>query len=230
MTDEEKYDAIKDKLRKDFFIITRNRFWSFLGGMITFLIVAGIISYKASLSAIESTTAKNTIETIVSYEKESESSLKVINTNMQHSDQLLKNLNQKIASLNGLVEELRSIRELVEKGNPWIEYSEDIKDVIKDSEKYEYAIIRNGGFRILNWSAWNKGYRVMTDHYMIGDNQPFRLGGSMWIWDTDDPRDDKGVCHLYYISEQDGIKATTSGNFQNKSPKRECIVYRRIRK
>ena len=92
-------------------------------------------------------------------------------------------------------------------------FSKNIKDVTEEGHLYEYAILRNRGFRTVTASTWNSGWRVMTSPYMTGDSKPFMLGGSLWIWDTDDKRDDKGVYHVYYLyTDKGGTIAGGEGN------------------
>lgn len=61
---------------------------------------------------------------------------------------------------------------------------------------------------------------------------PFRVGGSMWIWDTYDPGDDAGVLHLYYAMDQGfaGPSNARSGNGLTGAEKGgEGWIYRRLR-
>ena len=115
-------------------------------------------------------------------------------------------------------------------GGTWEPLGRDIKEVVNDVVKYEYALVRNGGFRTLTASEWNRGWRVMTSPYMTGDSERFTLGGSMWIWDTRDARDDSGLYHLYYFF-QNGEAVATDGNGSRSggSDSGEGIVYRRLR-
>jgi len=82
--------------------------------------------------------------------------------------------------------------------------------------QYEFAIMRNGGFRILHVSHWNGGYRFMTEPYWRGDTpKDFSLGGSFWIIGTKDPAetDCKGKPALhYYYQFVDGTVKISGGN------------------
>lgn len=112
----------------------------------------------------------------------------------------------------------------------WEPIGQDIKEAIKDVVLYEYALVRNDGFRTLTASTWNEGWRVMTSPYMTGDSGRFTLGGSMWIWDTIDARDDGGLYHLYYFFQDGGVVAKDgNGDLSDGSDSGEGIVYRRLR-
>ena len=155
-------------------------------------------------------------------------------TPLECYEQSLKNLQDTLRYVAGLQKEMEAlkqsltkIKEAIERGNPWESFSENLKDVIEETNKYEYAVIRNGGFRTLTASEWNGGWRVVTSPHMTGDRDVFRLGGSMWIWDTRDSRDDRGIYHLYYYYGKDGVRATQSGNGLDLKSRK---MYRRLRK
>lgn len=75
-------------------------------------------------------------------------------------------------------------------------------------QKKEFMISRNDAFRKLIFSNWNGGCRAMTEHYFTGDSKEnFRLGGSVFIYNTRDPRDNNCLYHLYYYSNQGGTRA-----------------------
>ena len=119
----------------------------------------------------------------------------------------LADLEDSIRALSRRVDELTDELQKKDSEKEWHLFGRDIKEAVKDSVKYEYATMRNGGFRRLTASNWNRGQRVMTSAYMTSDVTPFRMGGSMWIWGTNDPRDDDGVYHLYYYFQGDGVVA-----------------------
>ena len=159
--------------------------------------------------------------------------------NLQDTLQYVARLQEEIEALK---QSLTDIKSAIERGNPWelfneeLSFSESFKNVIKEIEKepvktlkYEYAVIRNGAFRTLTASTWNGGWRVMTSPYMTGDKEKFVLGGSMWIWGTQDPRDDAGVYHLYYYADGSAVSAR-DGNGLNKPAEGEDKIYRRLRK
>ncbi|MCA3451373.1 MAG: hypothetical protein INF92_13610 [Rhodobacter sp.] len=88
--------------------------------------------------------------------------------------------------------------------------------------RFEFAIMRNGGFRILHVSSWNSGHRFMTEPYWRGDSPAnFALGGSLWIIGTQDPAE--AACtgntakHYYYefragtVNISSGSSCTTEG-------------------
>ena len=125
---------------------------------------------------------------------------------------------------------LTDIRNLIERGNPWESFSENIKDLIKDGDTYEYAVFRNGDFRTVTASGWNSGWRVMTSPYMTGDSGTFRLGGSAWNWDTSDQRDNDGVFHLYYYTSNEGTIARDGNGLTEADEGGEGTIYRRPRK
>ena len=82
--------------------------------------------------------------------------------------------------------------------------------------RYEFAIMRNGGFRIVHVSDWNSGHRFMTEPYWRGDRPSnFYLGGSVWLIGTDDPAE--GACNgntalHYYYQYSDGKVSINNGN------------------
>ena len=70
----------------------------------------------------------------------------------------------------------------------------------------------------------------MTSPYMTGDSGRFLLGGSVWIWDTGDERDDRGVYHLYYYALGGTIDATSGNGWTKADEGGEGKIYRRLRK
>ena len=224
-------DNFKKELEKEYLLIKKGKWWSFLGGAMAFLVVTGLISYKASLQAVEGTAAKNATDEILRLKGEAQKEQQYISERNLESERLIQTLNTRVEAITGLLNKLNSIQSLVEEGNPWKPYSNNVKDVLKDTQKYEYAIMRNGGFRQVSASTWNSGYRVMTEPYMTGDNKRFTLGGSVWIWNTNDARDDSGVYHMYYYATNEGVVATTSGNGLTKADAGgEGEIFRRPRK
>jgi hypothetical protein len=74
----------------------------------------------------------------------------------------------------------------------------------------EYAMIRNGGLRMLTFSEWNGGIRAMTDAYWRGDDPAeFRLGGSYWTINTGvgaaEDCDAGEIYHTYYSYNGTGV-------------------------
>jgi len=100
---------------------------------------------------------------------------------------------------------MRDLMELIEgervKGVPVLE-----RHVIK----YEYAMVRNGGFRTLTFSEWNGGIRAMTNDYLRGDTEKnFKLGGSFFTIGTErgnEPRcpNPTHVYHRYFSYNSNG--------------------------
>lgn len=76
--------------------------------------------------------------------------------------------------------------------------------------RYEYAMVRNGGFRTLTFSEWNGGIRAMTNDYLRGDSeQDFKLGGSFFTIGTEqgnEPRcpNPSHVNHRYFSYNSNG--------------------------
>ena len=232
-TDELK-EELKEELEKEYLIIKKGKWWSFIGGAAMFLVVTGLISYNASLKALEKTSAKTTVKELENLKISADQQLEYVRINRSKSEELVKKMEDDLSSSQVLMEKLNEIQALISVGNEWEEYSDNIKDVLNEPRKYEYAIHRNGGFRALNYSTWNGGYRVTTDIYMTGDTNgagtKFRLGGSTWVWGTKDPLDDKGVYHFYYTSGANGFE-TSSGNGLTKADTGgEGKIFRRLRK
>ena len=80
----------------------------------------------------------------------------------------------------------------------------------------EFAMIRNGGLRVLTFSEWNGGIRLMTDAYWRGDDaSEFRLGGAYWTINTDvgaaEDYDAGEIYHTYYSYNDTGVNRD-SGN------------------
>ena len=154
-----------------------------------------------------------------------------LSKNLGHSKIKLLEMDKQLDAMSTFEQSLMDIRDSIKHGNPWKPFSKNIKDATKESDKYEYAVFRNEGFRTLTASSWNSGRRVITSPYMTGDSDTFKLGGSLWIWDTKDQRDDNGIYHLYYYYTNEGTIATTSGNAQtNAENGGEGMIYRRPRK
>ena len=141
---------------------------------------------------------------------------------------LVLSLQVTLASLDALTAELQDTKDQL--GGTWEPFGRDIKEVVNDVVKYEYALVRNGGFRTLTATSWTNGWRVMTSPYMTGDSDRFTLGGSMWIWGTEDARDDGRLYHLYYYF-RGGEAVATDGNGirSGGADSGEGIVYRRLR-
>ena len=226
------YEEIKKSLEKDYLIIKKGKWWSFLGGAVTFVVIAGFVSYQAGLRALEghaATKATAEIETLLAKAKTDRDE---IGQNLADSKNRLSEMDEQLAAMSELWQSLTEIKEAIERGNPWEPFSDNLKDVIKETDKYEYAVMRNGAFRTLTASEWNDGWRVMTSPYMTGDKERFTLGGSMWIWGTQDSRDDAGVYHLYYYYVNGGvISVEDEGNKLTKADTGgEGMIYRRLRK
>lgn len=106
----------------------------------------------------------------------------------------------------------------------WVKFADNLReamdkvalDPIGTTTNYEFMMTRNAGMRILHFSSWNSGLRVMTEPYMTGDSSSagalYRLGGSMWVLNNEyDPQSssctsDK-VYHRYYYYSSDGVRA-----------------------
>jgi len=133
------------------------------------------------------------------------------------SNEVSKLSDQILAVRNPWVEDGRSLRSLVE--NVHSQNTPRTPLLERDVVKYEFAMLRNGGFRTLTFSDWNGGIRVMTNSYIRGDftennNGVFALGGSFWIYETRDPNDNcpgGEIMHHYYGDTSAGIRIW-SGN------------------
>ena len=225
------HEDLKKSLEKDYLLIKKTKLLYLVGGAIAFLVASGVVSFQSALVVVEGHAAKTATEAIKDLKEKAQSEYAVILRNRIDSKGKLVEMDTRLASMSTFEQSLKDIKDAFELGNPWKTFSSDIKDVTKDSEKYEYAVLRNGGFRTLTASGWNSGYRVMTSPYMTGDSGQFTLGGSMWIWDTRDRRDDKGVLHLYYFYTGNGTIATNSGNGLTRADDGgEGKIYRRLRK
>ena len=223
-------------------MIPKSRFWHFLGGTVALVIASGFISFGAALGAIEDaiegTTIQETQEAIEGIRQKAQDSGKEIETLRTKSSALVAEVNTQLDAISTLEQSLASIRSAIERGNPWEKFSTNIKDTAGTQEsnsQFEYAVLRNGGFRTLTVSQWNGGWRVMTSPYMTGDApgpsaNPFRLGGSMWIWDTKDPEDDEGVYHYYYYADGGSIRPSGGNGLTGAERGEEGHFYRRLRK
>lgn len=95
----------------------------------------------------------------------------------------------------------------IEKDLTWTPFSQDLREIVPNKSdvpgmlekaQYEYAVFRNGGFRKINTSTWNGGWRVFTEPYMGGDvhesedstNTKFSIVRSFWYWQTRSKLDD----------------------------------------
>ena len=47
------YEEMKKSLERDYLIIKKGKWWSFLGGVVAFVVIAGFVSYQAGLRALE---------------------------------------------------------------------------------------------------------------------------------------------------------------------------------
>lgn len=110
--------------------------------------------------------------------------------------------------------------------------AETMDKIVADSSllnQYEFRILRNGGPFLLKFSYWNRGLRAMTEPFMTADNQPYLLGGSMWVTNnTSDPSSQTcpagQVYHRYYYYQSGSVQAT-GGN----GCRAETAVYARKR-
>jgi len=82
--DTKEYEGLQKLIERDYFLIKKGRWWSFLGGMLCFFVVAGFVSYKASLSAVESTSAKAASDSIARLKSKAEDDVSFI-SNLRES-------------------------------------------------------------------------------------------------------------------------------------------------
>ena len=157
-------------------------------------------------------------------------------------DLLLRDMEETRADLPGevraLTEQVRALTEQVNalgaevtRVGAWEPFSQNIRDVVENTVEYEYAIVRNGGFRTLTASTWDVGWRVMTTEYISGNTAPFRLAGSIGTWGTNDPREREcgvgGVLHHYYHTQGGGSVSTWGNGCRFEGG--EDVIYRRRR-
>ena len=231
------YEDLKKSLEKDYLIVKKRQWWHFLGGALAFLFLAGVVTYQSSVQALKGSSAVLATRAVEKLEVEARVDRNKIGEHLSNSEANLAEMESRLRlistieqSLTTIEQSLTAIINTIERGNPWESFSNNIKDVIKDGDKYEYALFRNGDFRTVTASQWSSGWRVMTSPYMIFDSGPFRLGGSAWIWDTADPRDNDGVFHFYYSTTTEGT-ITRDGNGLTKADEGgEGAIYRRPRK
>ena len=224
------YEDLKKSLERDYFIIKKRNWMHFLAGAVIFLVLSGVISVQATREVLKGTVAKKATNEIEKLVVEAEGDRKKISEHLNTADTNLMEMERKLRAMSTFEQSLTDIRNLIERGNPWESFSQNIKDVIRDRDTYEYALIRNGYFRTVTASEWNSGWRVMTSPYMTGDSETFTLGGSAWIWDTKDPRDKDGVFHLYYYASNEGIIARSGNGLTKADEGGEGTIYRRPRK
>ncbi|WP_299620456.1 hypothetical protein [uncultured Tateyamaria sp.] len=110
-----------------------------------------------------------------------------------------------------------------------------LKDPITFTTQNEFMMQRNSGMRVLYFSGWNSGLRVMTEPYMTGDSLTdgaiYQLGGSMWVTQNDlDPIaqkcPEKTVYHRYYYYTSDGVRPSLT---DSNGCTTESVVYARKR-
>lgn len=234
------FDEIAESLRNDYVMIPKDRWWFVLSGVATFFVATGIVSYQSALKVVEDSAAADAVQAIEELRGEAQDDRNTIGILLAGSSAALNEMNGQLEAMSTLEQSLADIRTVIERGNPWEQFSDNIKDIDgteKEHLRYEYAVWRNDGFRTLTISGWNGGRRVMTSPYMTGDwlpsqgNPSFKVGGSMWIWDTLDPADDDGVFHLYYYADGGSIESTGSGNgLTGAEQGGEGYFYRRLRK
>ncbi|MEM8936669.1 MAG: hypothetical protein AAGC77_09710, partial [Pseudomonadota bacterium] len=223
---KDSYDKIVEKLKDEYFLIKQGRVWAFLGGAIAFVVAAGLISYQSGLAAVRGSAAQNATTRILGLQKTAEETVAEIGSAERSGSVILQRMNDQLNSISSIGAALDSIEKTVGGKNPWVPFSENIKDVLQGQDQFEYAISRNGGIRRLNSSEWNGGFRVTTEPYMTGDGG-FRLGGSVWVWETKDRNDDRGVYHYYYYYTDVGV-ITEGGNGLTKADAGgEGMIYRR---
>lgn len=229
-------EEVKKQFEKEYLMVSKGKWWSFLGGAFAFLIATGLVSYKASMEAISSTPAENAILEIENIKSIAGQELESIEDTSKKAEKLVLGLENDVGSVKEIDTKLEDIKKIVSSGNKWEKLdSKNIKNVSKDTNVYEYAMLRNGSFRKLTFSTWNDYYIVMTDIYMAGDYEhfstefrdrhgdKFRLGGSLWRWSKHDER----VYHLYYFSTPDGFIAFDGNGFTKADSGGEGDIYRR---
>ena len=234
------HEEIAESLKKEYLMLRKGRWWSFLGGAAMFVIATGFVSYQAALKAVEGSAAEKAVQAIEMLRDQAQNDRNAIDTLRAGSREALNEMNTRLDAMSTLAQSLAEIRSTIERGNPWEQFSDDIMKIVGDEAdnfRYEYAVLRNGDFRTLTVSTWNGGWRVMTSPYMTGDSlndeiQRFRLGGSMWFWGTDDERDDDGPYHMYYFADDGSIKPTGMGNERRTAAAQglKGYFYRRPRK
>ena len=228
------YEEISESLKEDYLMVPKGRWWFFLGGAATVVLATGIVSYQAALEAVKGSAAAEAVDAIKELRDEAQNDRNTIGTLLAGSHEARDEMNAQLDAMLTLEQSLADIRSAIEHGNPWEQFSDNIKAIHgteEDQLRYEYAVWRNHGFRTLTISAWNGGWRVMTSPYMTGDTaEDFRVGGSMWIWDTQDERDDGGVYHFYYFVADGSIEPSGGNKLTGAERGGEGYFYRRLRK
>ena len=84
------YEAIKKSLERDYLIIKKGKWWSFLGGAVAFVVIAGFVSYQAGLSALKDPAVANATDKIETLLAEAKADREKIRQNLANSEEQLK--------------------------------------------------------------------------------------------------------------------------------------------
>lgn len=126
------------------------------------------------------------------------------------------------ANLEQALAELKAQNDKILTTLQWFEFAPNVgvafERVTEDRSlplKLEFMMARNTGARQLTFSRWNHGLRLTTSPYMTGDVTPYTLGGSMWVYNTDDPNSKtctggQAYHYYYYIAGAATYKDPTS--------------------
>ena len=179
--------------------------------------------------------------------------LNTATVNAGNLDQTLKDLMDELKSVNaGLKSDIAALKTQIDADTQWTVYADTVSKAFgkvsdADLKKFEFGVMRNGGFRKAHFSTWNRGQgrRLMTEAYMTGDGPYYVLGGSVWtvgggktfdsyfvqatlklVYKTADEVCGAGnAYHMYYKNTKDGVKSTSGNKCNNGGP-----VFARLRR
>ena len=151
-------EEFKKQLESEYLLVRKGRWWSFLGGAVAFLVAAGVISYQASLKAIETPGIQTTIQQI---------------NNMKQSAEGAKNEAERIVSdLKKLANFSRSGHFIGNYKTHWNdEYIKVIVPVFFGSDRYKVDIS--------NMKIWNESRALLTEK---GRGDGFITNGNYFIY------------------------------------------------
>ena len=93
------YEEIKKSLERDYLIIKKGKWWSFLGEAVTFVVIAGLVSYQAGLRALEGHAATKATTEIERLAAEAKTDREKIKQNLAKSENRLSKMDERLAAM-----------------------------------------------------------------------------------------------------------------------------------
>ena len=117
------YEELKKSLEKDYLIIQKGKWWSFLGGAFAFIVIAGLVSYQASIKALEGQAATTATKAVEDLLEKAKTDYADIRKNLTNSEARLLEMDKRLAAMSTFEKSLTDIRDAIGRGNPWVPFT-----------------------------------------------------------------------------------------------------------